>query len=410
MGAGHLPQASGSTLTITERAIRLVARRRARVAVTITFAANGFLMGAWVPRIPEVKQHLHLSAAALGLALLAPAAGSLMSMNLYGRASARFGSPTATRVGLVAFCALGWLPGIAANLPVLWIALLLWGTAIGGLDVAMNAQGVTVEQAYNRPVLSSFHAAWSLGSLTGALVGGLCAARHVPIAEQQAVLGAVLLVGVLLIGGAYLPDPPHHADPLPRTRRGIPELRLVLLGVAGLFALLCEGAVADWSGVLLRDHLHVSAGQVGLAYAAFSLTMTGGRLVGDRVVHRLGREHAIALLTAIGALGLAGGLATSVLVGTVIGFALLGVGLSVMVPVVFSTAADGAAPGPAIATVSMLGYTGFLFGPTLIGVIADATSVPFALWLLPLFTCAGGLLGIVAVRMTARNRAAPAKQ
>jgi len=155
--------------------------------------------------------------------------------------------------------------------------------------------------------------------------------------------------------------------------------------------------------VLLRDNLHASPAQVGLAYAAFSATMTGGRFVGDRLVHRLGRVRSITVLTAMGAAGLAAGMAFHSLPGAVIGFALLGVGLSVMVPVLFSTAADGAAPGPAIATVSTLGYTGFLVGPTAIGLIAQGTSVPFALWLLPIFTVTGGVLGIAAVRMTARR-------
>jgi MFS family permease len=378
--------------------------------VAITFAANGFLFGSWVPRIPEVKHDLHLSSAELGLALLAPAVGAVLSMKVYGRASARFGSARLTRFSLVLFCAFAWLPGLAHNLPTLWLTLFVWGTAIGGLDVVMNAQGVTVEHAYERPVLSGFHAAWSLGSLAGALIGGACAGADFPIAAQQAILAAIVLVGVLLAGRAYLPDPPHHADAPAPGRRGMPELRLILLGIAGLFALLSEGAVADWSGVLLRDNLHAHPGEVGLAYAAFSTTMTAGRLAGDRVVHALGRARSIALLTAIGATGLAAGLAFDALPGAVIGFALLGIGLSVMVPVIFSTAADGAAPGPAIATVSTLGYTGFLVGPTAIGLIAEGTSVPFALWLLPIFTTAGGVLGIAAVRMTAARQAAGESQ
>lgn len=387
-------------------ATTLRARRHARVAVAITFAANGFLFGSWAPRIPEVKHNLHLSSAALGLALLAPALGAVLSMKLYGGASARFGSARVTRISLVIYCSVAWLPGLAGNLPMLWLSLVLWGQAIGGFDVSMNAQGVTVEHAYGRPVLSGFHAAWSLGSLAGAVIGGLAAGAGIPISAQQAVLGAILLIITLIAGRAYLPDPSHHAEPAAPTRRGMPELRLILLGVAGLFALMSEGAVADWSGVLLRDNLHVHAAQVGLAYAAFSTTMTAGRLVGDRVVLALGRARSIAVLTVIGASGLAAGLATNALVGTVIGFALLGIGLSVMVPVIFSTAADGASPGPAIATVSTLGYTGFLVGPTTIGLIAQGTSVPFALWIVPLFTAAGGVLGIVAVRLTAARRAA----
>ncbi|MEP6598976.1 MAG: MFS transporter [Actinomycetota bacterium] len=378
--------------------------RLARAAVAVTFAANGFLFGAWVPRIPEIKHDLDLSSGALGLALLAPALGSVLTVGLYGRACLRFGSAPVTRAVLVAFCALAWLAGIAPNLGWLFLVLFGWGATIGGLDVAMNAQGVTVEQAYGRPVLSGFHAAWSLGSLTGAMVGGLGAGLDVPIAGQQAVLGLLLVVGVLVVDRAFLADPAQRVTARPR--RATPELRLVLIGVAGLCALLSEGAVADWSGVLLRENLHVSAGQVGLAYAAFSVAMTAGRLVGDRVVFALGRQRSIAVLTAIGAAGVAAGLATGTLAGAVIGFTLLGIGLSIMVPVLFSTAADGANAGPAIATVSAIGYTGFLVGPSAIGLIAQGTSVPFALWLLPLVTCAGGLLGIVAVRITAGRKPA----
>ncbi len=380
--------------------------RFARLAVVVTFAANGFLFGSWVPRIPEVKSHLGLSAAALGVALLAPAVGSLASMRVCGRACARFGSGPVTRVMLVSFGALAWLPGLAPNLALLFLALLVWGSTIGGLDVAMNAQGVTVEQAYGRPVLSGFHATWSLGSLAGALLGGLGAGLGIPIAAQQGVLAVIVVGGALIVDRGLLADPPQHAEVALPVRRGLPELRLLLLGLAALFALMSEGAVADWSGVLLRDTLHARPTQVGLGYAAFSVTMTGGRLAGDRVVQALGRARTIAVITVVGSLGLAAGLATRGLIGTVLGFATLGIGLSVLVPVLFSTASDGAAPGPAIATVSTLGYTGFLAGPTAIGLIAQATSVPFALWLLPVFTCSGGALAIAAVRMTAARRPA----
>ncbi len=375
----------------------------------MTFAINGLLFGSWVPRIPEVKAHLGLSSADLGLALLAPAVGALLSMRLTGAACARFGSARVTRLAMLGFGALCWAPGLAGNLPSLWFIMLIWGVVIGALDVAMNAQGVSVEHAYGRPVLSGFHATWSLGSLVGSLAGSAGAALKVPIAAQQAVLAGVLVSLALAAERWLIPDPPHETPPV-RARRRLPDARLVLLGIAALFALMSEGAVADWSGVLLRDTLHVHAGQVGLAYAAFNLTMTLGRLVGDRVVHALGRVRTIATISLIGAVGLTAGLATHDLIGTVIGFALLGIGLSVMVPVLFSTAADGAAPGPAIGTVSSFGYTGFLVGPTAIGLIAQAASVPFALWMLPVFTAAGGGLGIAAVRMTrSDDRTRPAE-
>jgi MFS family permease len=369
----------------------------ARAAVAATFAGNGALFGSWVPRIPEVKHQLGLSDAALGFALLAPSIGSLLTMAAVGRACHRFGSGPVTRVAFVAFAALAWLPALAPNFAVLFLTMLVWGIAIGGVDVAMNSQGVTVEKAYGRPVLSSFHAAWSLGTLVGAGVGALGAATHLDISIQQAGFAVVLLVPILVLQRGFRPDPPDEVTTGPR-RRGRPELRLIVLGVAAFFALLSEGSVADWSGVLLRDNLHAPAGQVGLGYAAFSATMTIGRLLGDRVVHRLGRARSIAILSAIGTVGLAAGLAGGGLVAVVTGFALLGVGLSVMVPVIFSSAADGAAAGPAIATVTTIGYTGFLAGPTLIGLIAEGTSISFAIWLVPVFTFVAGVLASSAAR------------
>ncbi|PZS32319.1 MAG: MFS transporter [Pseudonocardiales bacterium] len=381
-------------------------RQRARVGVAAAFVANGLLIGSWAPRIPEIKAHLGLSAGALGIALLAPALGTVLSARIVGARNARHGSAAATRLFGVAYCLLAWLPGAAANLATLWLTLLLWGAAMGAMDVSMNSQGVTVEGEYGRPVLSSFHATWSIGSFVGALLGGIGAALRVPVAGQQAALGAALAVAVLVASRSFLSDPAHPppartgAMRLPR----MPEPRLVLLGLSAIFALMAEGAVADWSGVLLRDHLHVGGGQVGLGYAAFCVTMTAGRLGGDRVVHALGRARCLATLTLVGTVGLSAGMATNVLAGTVAGFALLGFGLSIMVPVLFSTAADSDRPaGPAIAAVAALGCAGMLVGPSLIGLVAQLTSVASALYLLPPFTLAAGLLGIAGVRLSARN-------
>jgi len=372
----------------------------------LTFAANGVLFGAWVPRIPQLKDRLGLSAAELGFCLLAPALASVASMAWFGRACARYGSARVVRAALVGFCALACLPGFAANGWLLWLALFAWGLTIGGVDVSMNAQGVTVEHAYRRPVLSSFHASWSLGSLAGVLLGSLAAGARFPVAAQQGALGAFVVAALAVIGRAFLADPPPQPrapQPPRRSRLALPPPRLILLGVSGVFAMMSEGATGDWSGVLAREHLGAHPAQAGLAYAAFSVTMTGGRMAGDRLVGWLGRQRAIASITIIGAASLAAGLASNTLVGAVAGFAGLGLGLSAMVPVLFSTAADGApAAGPAIAVVSTLGYSGFLVGPTVIGLVAQASSVASAMWLLPGFTAAGGALGVVAVRMTGR--------
>src|SRR5262249_17885990 len=145
-GACGIGNSRGVTIAAPART-----RQRARAAVAVTFAANGMLFGSWVPRIPEIKHDLHLSSAALGFALLAPAVGSVLSMNAYGRAIARFGSARLTRISLILFCALAWLPGLAGNLPTLWLTLLVWGGAIGGLAGAVNAQGVPPERGDRGP-------------------------------------------------------------------------------------------------------------------------------------------------------------------------------------------------------------------------------------------------------------------
>lgn len=383
------------------------ARRRARLAVSVTFAANGVLVGSWAPRIPEIKADLDLSAAALGFALLAPALIMVLAAQTFGRLSARYGTALVTRVSGAAYCLTAWLPGVAPNLGLLFLSLLAWGALMGAMDVAMNAQGVTVESAYGRPVLAGFHAVWSLASFAGAVLGGFGAALHVSIAAQQAVIGVVAAVAVLVLGRAFLPDVAHDEPPT-RSRRiaHVPEVRLVLLGLAAVFALMAEGAVADWSGVLLRDHVGVTAGKVGLAYAAFCVTMTVGRLTGDRVVEALGRARCFAALALVGAAGLGAGLVVDTFPATVAGFAALGLGLSIMIPVLYSTAADtNGPPGPAIASVAALGCVGLIVGPSMIGLIAQAVGVHTALLLLPPFALAAGVLGVAGIRRSRRPAA-----
>ncbi len=397
---------SGTTVTAAPPAGRVSpALRRARVGTALTFAFNGFLWAAWVPHIPQVKSQLGLSDAALGLALLGPAIGSMISMPLIGRATTRWGSGRVTAT--MAFVSYLFIvgPGLAWNLPSLFAALLLWGVAAGGLDVTMNAQAVQVEKSYGRPIMSSFHAWWSVGTVTGTVAGSVGAGLGISLARQQ--FGLALLVAVVTLWSMrhFIAD--HRSQEYAPGGGRVFELRLVLLGIAGICALLAEGSAGDWSPVYLRDDLRVAAGHAGLAYGAFTLLMTIGRLVGDRVVHRLGRARSLGLLAAVGTLGMSAGLLAHNLVGAMIGFGCLGLGLSVLVPVFFSTAADGpGAAGPKLAVVSSFSYLGFLIGPAALGPLASATSIHSALWVLPSFAALAGILGVIAVGMTRRVIAA----
>jgi MFS family permease len=378
--------------------------RLARIATAIVFAFNGFLWAAWVPHIPEVKDRLGLSDAALGLALLGPAIGSMISMPLVGRATTRFGSGRVTAaMAFFSYLVIAG-PGLAGNLPTLLLGLLLWGMAAGALDVAMNAQAVQIETSYQRPIMSSFHAFWSVGTVLGTAAGSLGAGLGISLARQQAGLAVLLAVVTWWAAGRFIGD--HRAEEYQPGGR-VFEIRLVLLGIAGVCALLSEGSAGDWSPVYLRDDLHVTAGHAGLAYGAFTIMMTTGRFLGDRFVGWLGRARSLAIVAAIGTVGMAGGLISGTLLGAMLGFGCLGLGLSVLVPVFFSTAADGpGAAGPKLAVVSSFSYLGFLLGPASLGPLASASSVHTALWILPTFAGLAGILGVIAVRMTARLSAA----
>lgn len=372
----------------------------ARLTVGLVFASNGAVFGSWTPRIPEVKAELGLSSGVLGLVLLAPGLASLLSMPLAGAAAGRFGSAPVTRAAATVFLLLPALIGLASSASTLAAALFVWGAAMGALDVAMNAQGVTVERYHGRSVLSGFHAMFSLGALVGAGVGSACAVLGVGLAAQLGWFGLLMLVGLAPLAATLLPDPTGTADePAPLFAR--PTGPLVALATAAFAVLLCEGAVADWSAVYLREDLAAGPATAGLAFAGFSATMTAGRLAGDRVLTRFGRLRTVRGGCVLAAAGMAAGLAGSPLAGpgavavgvAVTGFVLLGAGISVTFPALLAHAGAGTAhAGPALAAVSTGGYTGFLVGPTAIGGVAELAGLAAALWLLPVLAATAGLL------------------
>jgi len=372
--------------------------------VAVTFAGNGALFGSWAPRIPEVKAELGLSSGVLGLTLLGLAVGSMASLPLGGAAATRFGSPVATRTSYVLFCLVGPLVGLATGAVTLFLALLLWGVFMGALDVTMNSQGVSVERAYGRSVLSGFHAAFSLGALAGAGVGSAAAELEVPVALHLAVTALVLVAVWVPVQRRFVPDPGHRAhdgtEAVPRLFAR-PSRTILGLGVAAFAVLLAEGAVADWSAVHLREDLGAGSGAAGLAFVAFSATMTIGRLAGDRVLTRFGRRRTVQVLSAAAASGLALGLLSGTSAGAILGFAVLGLGIACVFPALLSEVGDGlAAPGPALAAVSTFGYTGFLVGPPLIGLVAELVGLRGALGMLPLLVA----LAAVAVTVAGQGR------
>jgi len=379
--------------------------RAARIAVAYIFFANGALAGNWVVRIPALMDRLGLSVGALGFAFFAAPVAAVVAMPFAGRIVTRVGSRRTTQVSFVVFCATILPLPFSPNLLVLSFAIFAIGAVSSFLDVAMNANGLALEGRYRRPILSSFHAWFSAGGLAGAGTGALAAWAqldirvHIPIAVAVALAGGLLLAPFLFHGD----DKVEHEERRFFVR---PPRQLVALGFVAFASLLAEGAVGDWSAVYIDKPLEAGKVIAAFGYFAFSAMMVAGRLSGDRLAVRFGPVA----LTRVGGLLAAGSLTVALLIGNpvaaIIGFAGMGAGLAVVVPTVFRAAGSHPKVPPAIglASVSMIGYFGFLIGPPLIGSAGDLIGLPKALGLVALITVAIGMLASSAAPSEASRR------
>ncbi|MFT2719059.1 MFS transporter [Deinococcus sp. A31D244] len=383
---------------------------QARWATMAAFFINGGAMAVWAANIPSVREQLRLSETTLGFALLAIAVGSVGALSIAGRLIARYGSRPVIIATAIPTILLVPVLIAAPSLPVLVLTLLAFGFCLSLMDVAMNAHGVMVEGRLGRPIMSSLHALWSAGSLVGAggvallLRTGLTPLTYAALAA--AVLAALALVALprllpsALDRGAVGDDRPTFVLP-----------RGPLLGIAALalLAFVAEGAIADWSAVYIRDALNTDRGLAAGGFVAFNLAMFAARLLGDPLRARF---SAVALLRGGGvlaALGMAVALLAQSPAVAFVGFALTGLGLSNVVPVLFSAA--GALPGVSAATgvaaAASAGYAGFLIGPPVIGVLAGVITLKAALLLVVAFAA---LIAVAAgtVRHARSVGAAPA--
>ncbi|MCG8969961.1 MULTISPECIES: MFS transporter [Streptomyces] len=361
--------------------------RRARYAVAAVFAVHGAVTGSFATRVPWIQDHAGVSAGQLGLALAFPALGASVAMPLAGSVSHRFGARTALR-GLLALWTLALvLPSLAPNLLTLCLALFVYGASAGMSDVAMNALGVEVENRLNKSIMSGLHGMWSAGALIGSAAGTLAAhlgadarLHHVLAAGVLTVLGLVACTWVLDL------QPAEDEDPPPRF--ALPPRSALLIGAVGFCAVFAEGASLDWSAVYLRDQLETSAGLAAACTTGFTLTMAVARLAGDKVVDRFG---AVRTVRVSGVLATLGGLLV-VLGGhpgvAMTGFALMGLGIAVVVPLCFAAAGRaGSNPSLAIAGVATITYTSGLVAPSAIGGLAQATSLVVSFGLVTVLAC-----------------------
>ncbi|GGO82213.1 MFS transporter [Wenjunlia tyrosinilytica] len=349
--------------------------RRARVAVATVFALHGCVAGSFATRIPWVQDRLDLSPGHLGLALSFPALGASLAMPRAGRLVHRCGGRAAVRGLLTLWCAGLALPALAPGLPVLCAVLLLYGASAGMADVAMNGQGVEVEQRFGRSIMSGLHGMWSLGALSGSALGVLATHTGLDARIHLSSVAAILVVAGLLACRNLLdirPEPDEQAPP----RFALPPRSALAIGGVGMCAVFAEGASMDWSGVYLRDITSASASVAAASYAAFASTMTATRLAGDTAVRRFGPVRTVRAGAVVATLGGLLVVLARVPALAIAGFALLGVGIAVVVPLAFAAAGkSGRAPSQAIAGVATITYATGLLAPAAFGAIADASSL-----------------------------------
>ncbi len=373
---------------------KAVALGRSRGAISLAFAVHGAVVGTFATRVPWIAEHVGASAGELGLALIAPALGAVSTMPLAARLTHRFRSRAVVRVLMVVFC-LSVVPvALAPNLVTLFAALYVFGAAAGMADVAMNAEGVVVERRYGRSIMSSLHGLWSVGVLVASGAGVLAAHADLD-ARAHFAIAALVLIAVGWFGGRDLIDERLPGEEAPAFSR--PSRPVLLVGLVGFCAIFAEGAGNDWAAVYLKTVVGTSAGTAAAAVTAFAFAMAAARLVGDHVVRRFGPVATVRAGGVIATVGAACVALSRHPVPAIAGFLLIGLGVAVVVPLVFAAAGNVSTnPSQAIAGVATISYGAGMAAPGIVGGIAQVTSLPVSFGVVTvlcvLMTLGAGLL------------------
>ena len=359
---------------------KVLSEKKARLAVLAAFFANGAMTATWVSRIPAFKARLEMSESTLGLVLMGMSLGVLTSLFISGSLTARFGSAKVVLVCTLMLGAILPLLTFAQGKVTLTAGLFVYGAFLSTMDVAMNEQAVLVQRRMRKTIMSSFHAGYSIGGLVGALIGALITSQpHISLTAHF--LGASILFCSLVIFASRCLIP---ADKKIRDRRvefRLPDRALWLLGIIAFCSMAAECAMGDWSGVYLAEVLEVDSAVAALGYAAFSMAMTLGRLLGDAVTQSRTPAFVVRAGSLTAVLGLLLLALTNHTAVAIIAFALVGLGLSNIVPVAYGAAGNfpGFEAGAGIAGVATIGYTGILISPPAVGFIAQSLSLRAAM-------------------------------
>jgi MFS family permease len=375
---------------------------RAWWGVMARFLIHGLVISTWVSRIPSIKASLHLNDGVFGFTLLGSAIGSIIGIPLSGWVITRYGSRSACTWTSIGLCVALALPAFAINAATLFAALFLFGAMAGSNDVAMNAQGVGVERQMGSPTMSRFHSMFSMAGIIGAAGGGLIASRGVPATEHFLITAACFLAFSLSTAPLLNESSPvvPATTPLAKLRfRHLPT-PLIALSVIGFCIFLSEGAIADWTAIYLKQVLSAGPGLAAAGYAVFSAAMAIFRLFGDAITVRLGVAQTIRAGGILAACGLASALLVDSPYWALPGFALAGVGFSSIIPLVFAAGGriQSVSEGAGVATVSGIGYIGFLVGPPVIGFVSQILNLRAGLFVIVLLSGLTAMLVNVATK------------
>lgn len=370
--------------------------RAARIAVSALFFSAGFCFSSWASRIPAIQQKLQLNEAELGITLLALPVGLMLGLPVSGFVVARYGSRQTAIIACLLYAALLPFLGIVSMVWQLSAILFLFGFAGNLLNISMNTQGVNVEDGHGRSIMASFHGVWSLAGFSGAAIGILMLYFSVSPFIHFCLVTALIWTIVLLVY-QYLPEKDTRGGgSVPLFAK--PDHTLLKLGLIAFCCMVCEGTMFDWGSIYFVKEVQAPPSLTTLGYAAFMTTMAGGRFGGDRLAEKLGRKNLIRISGLLIATGLMLAVALPYIVFATIGFLITGMGVSTVVPMVYSAAGRSGkvASGVALATVSTIGYLGFLFGPPAVGLIAQAFSLRWSFTLIALLGLGTTLLAGIA--------------
>ncbi|NLR60027.1 MFS transporter [Chitinophaga polysaccharea] len=371
-------------------------KRATRIAVSALFFLTGLCFSSWASRIPDIQQALGLNDAGLGSLLLALPVGSLISLPVAGLLVSKYGSRQVLLIAGVAYAAVLPALGLAQHAWELSIFLVLFGFCGNIANIAVNTQAVGVEVIYGRSIMASFHGLWSVAGFTGAAIGAGMSGLHLaPVYHFLIIAGIAWTLIVLTMNKLVTTVPNENNAP---SLFGKPDAFLITLGIIAMCSMICEGTMFDWSGVYFRRVIAVKDGLSGAGYAAFMSTMASGRFIADRLTTRLGVKKMLLISGSLTAAGLLVAVIFPYFYTAMFGFMLVGAGVSAVVPLVYSAAGKSKtlSPGMALATVSTIGYLGFLFGPPLIGFVAQATNLGVAFTMIAVM---GAAIAVMSARI-----------